>query len=1298
MSNSNSFANNNSFNSIDAEFGLTTALAQVSSGDANHNNTDKTMNNQTEINMNELTSEKALNALSVVNNNNKVPAIQSPIEVLAEATIADGWVALSDEERKLLSETNQLGFREVKTSFKAWELLTSSNLGIVKGSFAGKVETLYSKGLPGVNALEAIYGKHCFDEGSEAFANQIVDGVFHTIHKQGNLVVEIAVDFNKGKLCYVAKHSKLGNVSVEPTVKDLRKFALINFFSGNQKANVRGLYSVENTVRLFIELVRTCWTVNHFNFLVAGMTSKLFIDTTEQQFRRSGRGYGVREFSTDLDELSREQIIEAHKISIIPTACMIQKPGVIFAKTTVDAKLDGSEFKTCFNFFNKFNEPVIIDKQAKKWLAYGDGARASFVDYDGTSLVSANPTDKTAKFLNRISSHSFKQASNQRATFKGMDDVSGQYVRSNLQIALKNDKTCFVEGIDLPAFVSFGDFALNAGTIETNVLKDVKFSYDLAKTLNNEVSLADFEASFLLDEDGERLANSAIKLKVQEAVIAQLNEMGSIIAPGEAIKVAGASVARNTKHFAIDTSKLTTNKSEVIVSLAGTTANGKASTINVAVKGSAHMLGKRSPKLRSNLKKGTAFPTGTVVKRDDVVQDWTTILSSETVKGSAGMAELIANHDKYNSVDVVWNKGELLIDGVAVDVKSILEGLCDSYQIVRRFNKEVLENPVFAPIVERARYINSLNIIEEGDDLVITETVRGFFSYSNYCVEVSSADENAGYSALGTNEQHFVALFNSLISSNLLNWSQANLAKAQYLTVDYNEAVEINIEDREAIKALAEMIKNASGSKHDMERLAKAFPTGVKISGCGFHQVIPFGALLHFGNWSGIFPASSNIEVGSFTEEDEDKDISRNICQEVFDVIRFLADDSLVGYDASASVIVFDQMVRDEITKLNGMQGWLTTLRSNRASKLVKVGETVGKKRRGKQFNYHLKVVGDQGLGFDAETKLPVVEVNPNNPGGFRDGSRVLLSRCPLPLFTACVVRHNEALDSAVVAVNPLVWSASNAGDNDGDLAYLTNLFVLNGNKEVSADECLAYNQKYSGLATHWDVFAEAEGQARPLSPMLDNLGKGEDTLVKFCEMGAVITSKLANAIPLVAQHYAIGVGSFHQVATATTEAIGNKAFASGVAPSKDEVIALHQSWMDYEEFGLGGWTENNAQVLQELKTNITSEMFNPGCFKPRKRRGKSTTVSSVNWLAIEASAISKIGAKVLNNEAGASDENIIAQALKRIAKKDIANGEVHLWLQVSRIVRTNPNALDGYRFGKHIEVLGRVRALAHLG
>ena len=448
---------------IDAEFGI----------DPTNPNTSKPVgdNNMNEINMNEVSAEVALNALRIANVNNEVPAIQSPIEVLAEATIADGWVVLSDKERDLLSETNQLGFREVKTSPKAWELLTSSNLGIIKGSFAGKVETLYSKGLPGVNALEAIYGKHCFDEGP---ALDIVDGVFHTIHKQGNLVVEIAVDFNKGKLCYVAKHTKLGNVAVEPTVKDLRKFAIINFFSANQKANVRGLYSVENAVRLFIELVRTCWTVNHFNFLIAGMTSKLFIDTTEQQFRRSGRGYGVREFSTDLDELSREQIIEAHKISIIPTACMIQKPGVIFAKTTVDAKLDGTEFETCFNFFNKFNEPVIIDKQAKKWLAYGNGARASFVDYDGTSLVSANPTDKTAKFLNRISSHSFKQASNQRATFKGMDEFSGQYVRSNLQIALKDAKTCFIEGVDLPAFVSFGDFALNAGTIETNVLKDVK--------------------------------------------------------------------------------------------------------------------------------------------------------------------------------------------------------------------------------------------------------------------------------------------------------------------------------------------------------------------------------------------------------------------------------------------------------------------------------------------------------------------------------------------------------------------------------------------------------------------------------------------------------------------------------------------------------------------------------------------------------------------------------------------------------------------------------------------------------
>ena len=99
-------------------------------------------------------------------------------------------------------------------------------------------------------------------------------------------------------------------------------------------------------------------------------------------------------------------------------------------------------------------------------------------------LLTASPTDKSAKLLNRMASHSYKQAYNQSIAY---GSEVGEYVKSNLQIALGNNKTCSVEGVSTPVFFSFGDFAVNAGTIETNKLQNVGFSYSVPKSLSEDI-------------------------------------------------------------------------------------------------------------------------------------------------------------------------------------------------------------------------------------------------------------------------------------------------------------------------------------------------------------------------------------------------------------------------------------------------------------------------------------------------------------------------------------------------------------------------------------------------------------------------------------------------------------------------------------------------------------------------------------------------------------------------------------------------------------------------------------------
>ena len=1286
------------YESIDDEFGIT-----------NNNKTSNVPQEQEESMTTEstVTSDEMKDFLKGGTTLNVKSA--GSINQINEANAVPTWEVITDEERTLVQAANEVEDYSLEVHKSTW-----LNFGFVTANasdFKSKVQLIeFRKADVNRSQLEVEFAKFCMNYKSLDIREDLA--VFGTTKSNG-FSVECAVDFAKGLFSYQAKTVIDGKTvaftrSTNPLA--IRKFAIVSF--NGESASAAGIYHAEQTFALFASLIDDCWTVDQFKALMGKMKASLVIDTLAQSELNNPSGrkvYGRRgavpaNNNSLLDVVSIQARIEFHKIGLIPV--IYGDGNYVLCK---DGKsMTGTEVTIADKVFAPLGLPVHTDKNARKYLVYGAGSMASGLAYNADgNLVSATPITDATKGANRLASESFHHAINQSADWNGRDAeaAEGETLGSQSVVAIGNDRYARTEGINMPTTFAFSAFNLNNGIIETNATKSVRFSFDVPKSLSNTVSISQFDEAFTaeLQEVATKAAESTtnpllVYNTVEQAVVNLLTAKikDAILAVdcnlnASAITLGSVEVLKNKRDF-----DMTIDPKSLDVKVTKLTTSGEALEVTISAKGIAPMVDKRSPKLRGNTKKGTAYPTNTqIIRKDGTAMNWTTLLTGETLKACKGMLELVAHSPKMSdlgydaSVDLVWDAGTLAMGDTVLTPQSLLalikDELCDRVTIIHEVSKDELDSDdkLKALISDSTRF----TVKEAGDLYLVTEhNVLAFESYATYQVELSCADENSGAATLGVNEQYNLAPFHQSLSAKLDKLSKAEVARTKFMNADFeNSATVVDYQDAEIISVIAGML-NADNPKQSLMNLAKAYPGGIKFVGEGFEAWCPFSALLHFTKWNGSFPSASMGGTTFWDGNQSEEVITKSLTAQVIELIYTLAS----GEEFN---------VRDLFRDMSGVRGFLKSLRS-KTHKHLKVGRKdymanirkAGKKARKSIIAHHQKVVGDLTIGRSEE--LPVVRIHPANPMDVHVGDVVAISRCPLPMFTICKVELDDTLDRTVVAVNPITWIKSNLGDFDGDTIYITELKRLTEglNRTQLVELGKAYNNKYSAVATHWDIFDKSTS---PLAEEIVGYDEAKE-LNKFSNFAITINPELRAAnLVKVNNHYAYAVGTFFDIASNLTESLGNKFFNSG-EPKVDltpaEVLASHRAWIQYEEDGLGGFKEASHKSLEEVKNQINTEIASPGSLKPRTIRGRVVGDTSINFLAIQAAAVCKIGAGIYKEpKANIAAESLYAQAFKRIAKKDIHDGEFYLWSSLADKVSVESLVAD-HRFGEQMVALGKIR------
>ncbi len=808
-----------------------------------------------------------------------------------------------------------------------------------------------------------------------------------------------------------------------------------------------------------------------------------------------------------------------------------------------------------------------------------------------------NPVDlnKAAKILNRMASFGFSKAND---AVISVDGEEGETYLSNLQFALSEGRTVRSAGVEVPVFVSFGAFGLNNGIMETNASRNVHFKFEQSKSLDAlRIDMYSFPEEYIcsLGKDPDQQLDNL--LKEVKSFIIEWRKANKEIAAHQVVKFNGVPVIANPNHFPVYLYNQGGILEEgIVVRKGGHDFNYQVRSLVVEVTGVVASV-KKSPKVRGLTKKATAYPTNTIILKDGVQEDWVAILNRECIKGSAALIDIFANDDDNRDKEIVWNKGVLTVDGNPINSKDLAEWMESKAEVY------VIEREVADFVEQELSHLSGVEFFTRDGKHYVREEVRGFYGYSMMEVEVSTADENHGVSYLGLNEQQILSLAGDEIEKGLARLAGKELDNADLLIGDKEVVSFVLPQDVEALKAFMD-IKEEFRTKKWMGAMAKKALHGIrvifpvaKLNGeiHNWTANLPFGVFLKYGNWDLSGNPAANIApvIAQVNDDGFDVDVvSSNILEDVFNFINIVTSDNLSDLERKSLFL-----------RSNVFSTWVNNLKTaKKANQFTKAG-----------IAFHQKVVGDLTIGNDPKTGLPIVKVSPSNPllankelnNLVREGKAVtkatgtitsnriaFLSRCPLPLFTACIVKLDDSLDNSVIAVNPVVWIKSNLGDFDGDLGYLTDASQFGFNSPAKARE---FNNKFSAMSHHWTQFKQGAGD----SPLEDALAV-KDSVIGAAKCAKSLMNQWAelnNEISVedfvalaqaVHSHYKFKVGSLYNNSSAFTQELGNKAYNFGIESIKpDEVVGLINSWFMYEEVGLGGYSKANAEKLDRFQEAV---------------------------------------------------------------------------------------------------------------
>ena len=1142
-------------------------------------------------------------------------------------------------------------------------------------------------------------------------SNKLTGEVVKIHQTRNGFQTKLTINYSTSTVAVLREGSKI------PNVYRTREYVILTFKADedvNDSEVVSGIYPVAAGLYLLQNTVSNCIAAGDVEDLVQSLIGKVLVDRPVQ----STNYYGRRKTEIEGQALDQQSIIETHKVSAIGVCHKLLGNKHSSAKNeqqTLEfckADFNGNEIAVAAAFFLALGEPVFSDKNNKKYFIYGDGCRASGVDLVDGKLVTLNPvpSDNGAKILNRFASHGFLKADNAAVTIDG--EESATYL-SNLQFSLSGNRTVRAAGVQVPVFVSFGAFGLNNGIMETNAAKNVVFKFEQVKNLNPiRIDLYSFEAEYLAslgNSPEEQLGN--LKQEIEQFIVDWCKANKELKAH-EVVKFNGIPVLANHYHFPVAIN----NRDYIKVCSGGADFNHQIRSLVVKTKAEVVSV-KKSPKVRGLTKKATAYQTNTVIAKDGVTQDWVAILNRETIKGSSAIVDIFANDDEFIDSDVVWNKGVLTVDGKVwnqEDLIAWLDAKASNYEIKRE---------VTGIVRDELNHLEGVEFIEEKGKLYAVETVKGFFGYSMMEVEVSTADENHGVSYLGLNEQQILSFAGEKVGVALANLASKQLDNADLLIGDKEIPVFKLPQDAEALRSFMD-IKAEFRTKQWMGAMAKKSLYGIRVEwdfakrNGSIHTWaanLPFGVFLRYGTWDVAGNPAANIAPVISYVEDEDADVvSSNVLEDVFNFINIVSSDRLSDLERKSLFL-----------RSNVFSTWVNNLKTaKKANQFTKAGVA-----------FHQKVVGDLTIGIDEKTNLPIVKISSDNPmlrdkelnklvkkgdavvraNGTLGANRIaFLSRCPLPMFTAVVVKIDDSLDSSVIAINPVVWIKSNLGDFDGDLGYLTDAAQFGFN---SPKDAVAFNDRFSAMSHHWDLFNKGEG----ISPVEDALAVDKSVVgaAKTVKQLMSAWTELGNEISVdefialagnVHNHYKYAVGKLYNNASAFTQEIGNKAYNNGIeSVTTAEFKALLESWFIYEETGLGGWSIKNAAKIDRLDREVNTVLDNKVMSQipseknnindlidlafvkkrsnPRRKKALVTQAKSeFNPLVVKGAANAVIGREIQSGkrDAAGNSGGVLAQATRLIARKEITDNEDNIFSVVDGITS---------RFGKQISVISALRS-----
>lgn len=1137
----------------------------------------------------------------------------------------------------------------------------------------------------------------------------------------------VEIDFAAKKLTITKIISK-AEALVE--VYDAREYVLLTFDSKNSEERVCGVYDASTMLRVAAHLLNNCSYIKRVNEVVACLVSKVFIAQPEQAITNAnGRAYGNRNNSQfEGLEIDQQLVYKSNKISGLSVQSLENEFAI--AKT----EFNGTEFATVLEFFVAINEPVITDKNNKRYFVYGDGARACGVDLVDGVLTTLNPIprnnegviDNGAKVLNRPASNGFDKADEVFLSVDGK--IVSEPVSSNLKFALSNNKITAGAGVKVPnVFISVSG-GLNNGIMETNATRNVRFEFEQVKNVSSvKISLYSFSEEYRnsLGETPEAQL-AALKTQVSEFILGWA-ENNSVLKARNVVKFQGVVVIKNPTHLDAKIAQ----KSHVKVSLGASDFNGAVRSLSITAKCLITSV-KASPKVRGLGKKATAFPTNTIIENSEgKAQEWLAILNRNAIKTPMAILDVMANDDKFINKTFVYKGGKVLINGeewTHEDISAWVINQLSTYSIKRPISNEVRDY-----IEEQNIQGYSFETIE--GVLYMVEEVQGFFGNSVMEIEVSTADENHGISNLGLNEQAILAYASSRVNEGL-NLANKKAVKKADLLVGGQSIPNFDLSDNPV--ALADFFgKDKPRTKTYMNALAQKAPNGIRIQwqhpkkDGGFHvwsAELPFGLLLAYGSWDEAGNPTTDVAGTMAYDPEEEVKTSSCIFDEVFDFI-----------EAIKSETISDAEKVNLFVRSNLIANWVEDKRTAKvANKLTKAG-----------LAFHQKIVGDltiPNIVIDGHS-FPVVKIHSANPMvknieldalvkkelAVRDVKGTIagpnekvkyrfgfLNRCPLPLFTAVVIEFDDTLDETVIAVNPIVWIKSNLGDFDGDLAYLTDGSQFAFNNTLAAAK---FNKNYSPL------FTSKAGDKVILDALAakDGVINADKSIAKVVSSWTEINNKVgtrefANLAYNVHNHYQNSVGSLYRVAEALTQGL---AIDNPNKLNEAQVKALIKAWFLYEEVGLGGWTIDNQDTVGKLASAVklilnhksldaiqqsnsqgnvldlianlvflglpmtqTPSVNLTAAERRRASAAPSPVGSEFDYQIVKAAAGIAIAKKIQAGKLSARghEKAVVVQAISLMSRKDIKDNEAKIFSIVS-----NMN-IDNCRFGNAIKTIGALR------